>query len=317
MKLKQQIYTYFTAVSIFFLLSIFSIFSPPKNQIKSSSDVNDQLDSVLHTNNLNNESNIQLPDSNSIKSMQAITTEVVETSSGVDLQAEYERQLSEMSNVDLVDTELNEINSEDVEKIQSNEPYYAQVDADGLYLRSEPSKDGVKVCLLNPDEKIQVKDTDTEGWVSTTLDGTEYYLSKEYLTTDISNEAKEVSSVKDKIEADLAILAAKKEEEEKKKNAAKKSSNKKSSSKSSPYIPNVQECIGETNPAKEWIAFKESSGSYSAKNGSFIGRYQLHYSLLNGDYSPSNQEAAAEKYVAERYGSWENAKAFWVNHNWY
>ncbi|WP_277904359.1 LysM peptidoglycan-binding domain-containing protein, partial [Enterococcus lactis] len=37
-----------------------------------------------------------------------------------------------------------------------------------------------------------------------------------------------------------------------------------------------------TNAAKEWIAQKESSGSYTATNGRYIGRYQLDSSYLNG-----------------------------------
>ncbi|KXA07736.1 LysM domain protein, partial [Enterococcus faecium] len=64
-----------------------------------------------------------------------------------------------------------------------------------------------------------------------------------------------------------------------------------------------------TNAAKEWIAQKESSGSYTATNGRYIGRYQLDSSYLNGDYSAANQEKVAEQYVASRYGSWEAAKA--------
>ncbi len=55
---------------------------------------------------------------------------------------------------------------------------------------------------------------------------------------------------------------------------------------------------------KEWIAMKESSGSYDARNGIYIGRYQLTNTYLNGDYSPENQERVADAYVASRYGSW-------------
>lgn len=69
--------------------------------------------------------------------------------------------------------------------------------------------------------------------------------------------------------------------------------------------------------AKEWIAFKESSGNYGAQNGRYYGRYQLDTAYLNGDLSPANQERVVEAYVAERYGSWTNAKAFWEGHNWY
>ncbi|HFI0633713.1 TPA: LysM peptidoglycan-binding domain-containing protein [Streptococcus suis] len=69
--------------------------------------------------------------------------------------------------------------------------------------------------------------------------------------------------------------------------------------------------------AKEWIAMKESSGSYDARNGIYIGRYQLTNTYLNGDYSPENQERVADAYVAERYGSWSAAKAFWLANGWY
>ena len=69
--------------------------------------------------------------------------------------------------------------------------------------------------------------------------------------------------------------------------------------------------------AKEWIAQRESGGSYTAQNGQYTGRYQLSSSYLNGDYSPSNQEQVADQYVASRYGSWSAAKNFWLSHNYY
>ncbi|HFU3724687.1 TPA: LysM domain-containing protein [Streptococcus suis] len=69
--------------------------------------------------------------------------------------------------------------------------------------------------------------------------------------------------------------------------------------------------------AKEWIAMKESSGSYDARNGIYIGRYQLTNTYLNGDYSPENQERVADAYVASRYSSWSAAKAFWLANGWY
>lgn len=69
--------------------------------------------------------------------------------------------------------------------------------------------------------------------------------------------------------------------------------------------------------AKEWIAQKESGGSYTARNGRYYGRYQLTDSYLNGDYSPENQERVADAYVASRYGSWVAAKNFWLAHGWY
>ena len=72
-----------------------------------------------------------------------------------------------------------------------------------------------------------------------------------------------------------------------------------------------------TSSAKEWIANKESGGSYSARNGRYIGRYQLDAAYLNGDYSAANQERVANNYVKERYGSWEKAKAFHQANGWY
>lgn len=69
--------------------------------------------------------------------------------------------------------------------------------------------------------------------------------------------------------------------------------------------------------AREWIANKESGGSYTVANGQYIGKYQLSASYLNGDYSAENQERVAESYVASRYGSWANAKQHWLSTGWY
>ena len=74
---------------------------------------------------------------------------------------------------------------------------------------------------------------------------------------------------------------------------------------------------GSEAEAKEWIAQKESGGSYTATNGRYIGRYQLTDSYLNGDYSAENQDRVADAYVAGRYGSWTAAKNFWLNNGWY
>ncbi|HFR3815830.1 TPA: LysM domain-containing protein [Streptococcus suis] len=82
----------------------------------------------------------------------------------------------------------------------------------------------------------------------------------------------------------------------------------------STYFSNLS---AEDTAAKEWIAMKESSGSYDARNGIYIGRYQLTNTYLNGDYSPENQERVADAYVAGRYGSWSAAKAFWLANGWY
>ena len=80
--------------------------------------------------------------------------------------------------------------------------------------------------------------------------------------------------------------------------------------------------VPETTPvvnssAKDIIAQRESGGNYDAQNGKYQGKFQLDASYLNGDYSPANQERVADEYVAGRYGSWDNALAFWNNNGWY
>lgn len=73
----------------------------------------------------------------------------------------------------------------------------------------------------------------------------------------------------------------------------------------------------QSSDAKSQIAMRESTNNYSATNGKYIGKYQLDAAYLNGDHSPANQEATADRYVAERYGSWEAALAFHNANGWY
>ena len=76
---------------------------------------------------------------------------------------------------------------------------------------------------------------------------------------------------------------------------------------------------GSESDAKEWIAERESNGSYTAYNpaGGYYGRYQLNPSLIDHGASPEEQEAAADDYVADRYGSWSEAQSFWESKGWY
>lgn len=87
------------------------------------------------------------------------------------------------------------------------------------------------------------------------------------------------------------------------------------------YKAPVQQKVSNTgtSSAKAWIAHKESTNSYSARSatGKYIGKYQLDRAYLNGDHSAANQERVAEKYVKERYGSWDKAKAFHQSNGWY
>lgn len=87
-----------------------------------------------------------------------------------------------------------------------------------------------------------------------------------------------------------------------------------STSSTSSYTSNLS---SSEEAAKEWIAQKESGGSYTVQNGNYYGKYQLSISYLNGDSSAANQEKVADQYVASRYGSWTAAQAFWESHGWY
>ena len=69
--------------------------------------------------------------------------------------------------------------------------------------------------------------------------------------------------------------------------------------------------------ARDWIASRESGGSYTAQNGNYYGKYQLSSAYLGGDYSAENQERVANSYVLNRYGSWANAKSHWLQNGWY
>ena len=70
--------------------------------------------------------------------------------------------------------------------------------------------------------------------------------------------------------------------------------------------------------AKDWIAQKESGGSYTASNPSgAYGRYQLKSYNLKWGTSAEAQERAAAAYINSKYGTWVNAKAFWMQHGWY
>lgn len=69
--------------------------------------------------------------------------------------------------------------------------------------------------------------------------------------------------------------------------------------------------------AKAWIIARESGGNYNARNGQYVGAYQLSASYLGGDYSPAHQDEVANQYVTSRYGSWVNAQKHWQECGWY
>lgn len=69
--------------------------------------------------------------------------------------------------------------------------------------------------------------------------------------------------------------------------------------------------------AQDYIAWRESGANYNARNGRYIGKYQMDESRLDGDWSPEHQEEVAEQYMLDRYGSWEAAREFWDSHGWW
>lgn len=81
------------------------------------------------------------------------------------------------------------------------------------------------------------------------------------------------------------------------------------------FITNLND--DDEQAAKEWIAQRESGGSYTIQNGQQYGKYQLNRAYLKGDLSPENQDRVADEYVQQRYGSWQQAKQFFLQNNWY
>lgn len=80
---------------------------------------------------------------------------------------------------------------------------------------------------------------------------------------------------------------------------------------------NVNTGNSNNSSAKNWIAQRESGGSYTARNGQFIGKYQLSADKLHGDFSPANQERVASQYANSRYGGWDQAQAAWKSQGWW
>lgn len=83
----------------------------------------------------------------------------------------------------------------------------------------------------------------------------------------------------------------------------------------------AQASSGGSNDAKMFIYMKESGNNPYAVNKSSgaCGLAQaLPCSKMNcalGDYACQDQWAT--NYMLNRYGTWENAKAFWLSHNWW
>lgn len=89
-----------------------------------------------------------------------------------------------------------------------------------------------------------------------------------------------------------------------------------SSKESSEKSPATDTTLTEAE-AKAEIGLSESNNNYKLVNGRYIGKYQLDHIYLDHDYSPENQELAADNYVSTNYGSWVEALAFYQENGWY
>ncbi len=199
--------------------------------------------------------------------------------------------------------------------------------AEVLNVRQEPNTESDVLTSVSLDEKNTILEI-IGDWVKISVSkaGVEGYVSREYVNLSVSfeqaisiEEEQEIIRQQQEAARKAAEEAAKKKaaEEAAKKKAAEEAAKKKASkpaAKSKPAQVNIS-----SNAAKEEIARRESGGNYNAvsKSGTYIGRYQLHKSYLNGDHSPENQERVVERYVSNRYGSWQKALSFWNANGWY
>lgn len=87
----------------------------------------------------------------------------------------------------------------------------ARVNADTLNLRSEPSTDGRLLKQIANGKELDVISTDYDGWVEVTYNGTQGYVSADYVTVTISYVSAES---KEEEQARLAAERAEREEQE-------------------------------------------------------------------------------------------------------
>ena len=83
---------------------------------------------------------------------------------------------------------------------------------------------------------------------------------------------------------------------------------------------------GDMPASARWIMQHESGGNPRAQNphSTAYGAFQMlratrkQYMGANWQSSDLGQQyQGASRYVQDRYGSWDNAKAFWQSHHWY
>lgn len=171
-------------------------------------------------------------------------------------------------------------------------------------LKEEPNESSKTIMEIDKNKKVTIEDsTLNNDFLKISFEGKIGYIKKTA-----------TEKYKNKDKKDDELIEVKKEKPVKLSRTVQERSNSLSSIANNNDGETVER---DTNWAKEWIAQRESSGSYTARNGRYIGRYQLMDAYLDGDWSPENQERTADRYVKNRYGSWENAQKFWEENGWY
>ena len=176
--------------------------------------------------------------------------------------------------------------------------------------RKEDNLDSEVIEVLEKGTQVKVLEIAKNGFVKVEVEGKEGFIYNNLLKT--------FREINEKLAAQNAQVQAQNTQN---RQVANTNNNQQAqaSYNQAPAQNNNQSYQGSSNWAKEWIAQRESGGSYTAynPNGGYYGRYQLNPSLVAYGASPAEQEAAADNYVAQRYGSWENAQAFWQRNGWY
>lgn len=173
-----------------------------------------------------------------------------------------------------------------------------------LNVREAPDANSARLGVLNPNtELVKLEFNDVENWIKIKLNEGEYYVHNDYVTAAIPENIVTISSLEEiKVVEPQPVQQA---------------TNNYSTSYDITHTQPMESIAGTS--AKEIIAWRESRGDYNAisSTGRYVGRYQLTNTMLNGDYSPENQERVADAYVQQRYGSWDAALAFHNSHGWY
>ena len=179
--------------------------------------------------------------------------------------------------------------------------------------RKGPSVDSEIMSVLNEGTKVEVTEISENGYVKVKVNDKEGYVYNNLLETyrkvnERKYAAKPVASKKSTTHSNTQYVAQSQPQPQTQTYEVVEYEQ-----------PAESSYQGSSSWAKEWIAQRESNGSYTAynPNGGYYGRYQLNPSLIHYGASPAEQEAAADNYVAQRYGSWEAAQSFWAANGGY